>query len=75
MAATVILSVFIPGAGHMYTGAAGAGIGVLILVPYLLGWLITALTFGIGGIIGIPLMIGYVTVETDWIDKKMREDK
>jgi|YelNatPaOPRAMG01_1025707.scaffolds.fasta_scaffold82654_1 TM2 domain-containing membrane protein YozV len=55
MAATVILSIFIPGAGHMYTGA--AGIGVLILVLYLLGWLLTVLTFGIGGIIGIPLMI------------------
>lgn len=56
MAATVILSIFIPGAGQMYTGA--AGIGVLILVLYFLGWLLTALTFGIGGIIGIPLMFG-----------------
>ena len=55
MAATVILSVLIPGAGHMYTGA--VGIGVLILALYFLGWLLTVLTFGIGGIVGIPLMI------------------
>lgn len=55
IAATVILAIFIPGAGHMYTGA--VGIGVLILALYLFGWIITALTFGIGGIIGVPLMI------------------
>ena len=56
MAATVILSIFIPGAGHMYTGAVGTGVSILVL--YFLGWLLTVLTFGIGGVVGIPLMIG-----------------
>lgn len=55
MAATVILSIFIPGAGHMYTGA--AGIGILILVLYIFGWLFSVLTLGFGAIIGWPLMI------------------
>ncbi|MGC8654770.1 MAG: hypothetical protein ACP5US_12355 [Candidatus Kryptoniota bacterium] len=73
MAATVILSILIACPGHMYTGA--AGIGVLILVLYFLLWLPTVLTFGIGGVIGIPLMIGVWLWGTDWINGKIREDK
>ena len=52
MAATIVLSIFIPGAGHMYTGAVGKG--VLILVLYVFGFFLTITV--IGAIVGIPLM-------------------
>lgn len=54
MAATVILSLFFPGAGHIYTGA---GIGVLILILWLLAVGLGFIPF-VGWVISIPLGLG-----------------
>ncbi|MCR4321910.1 MAG: hypothetical protein NUV74_16440 [Candidatus Brocadiaceae bacterium] len=54
MAVTVILSLFWPGAGHMYTRA--VGIGVLILCMYIFGIILNYTFFGM--VIGIPLGLG-----------------
>ena len=51
MVATVILSIIIPGAGHMYTGA--GGIGALILILWIIGVIFNFTV--IGALIGIPL--------------------
>ncbi len=53
-AVTVILSILIPGAGHIYTGA--VGVGVLILILYILGVALNWTFFGM--VIGIPLAGG-----------------
>ena len=53
MFATIILSIFFPGAGHIYTNA--VGIGILILVLYIVG-IILNFTL-VGSIVGIPLCI------------------
>jgi len=48
------LSILIPGAGHIYTGA--VGVGVLILILYILGVALNWTFFGM--VIGIPLAGG-----------------
>lgn len=50
----VVLSLLWPGVGHIYAGAVGSGIAILLLGG--LGWILT-LTI-IGAILGIPLLIG-----------------
>jgi TM2 domain-containing membrane protein YozV len=52
-ATAVILSIFFPGAGHIYLGEKGTGL--LILILYGIGYLIS-LTL-IGAVIGVPLII------------------
>lgn len=54
MAATVVLSIFFPGAGHIYTES--VGIGVLILGLWLFGVVLNFTVVGV--IIGIPLTFG-----------------
>lgn len=49
----VVLSVFFPGVGHIYLGQTGIGITILIL--YVVGYLLIATIVGM--IIGIPLII------------------
>lgn len=55
-ALAIILNVFIPGVGSFVVGAVGQGIGQLVI--YGIGALLTIGTLGIGGIIGIPMMLG-----------------
>lgn len=53
MVATIVLSIFFPGAGHIYLGDTGTGLTILIL--YIVGYLINFTIVGM--IIGIPLII------------------
>ncbi len=51
-----LLSFILPGVGHMYAGAVGTG--VVLLMLYGFGWLLTVTI--IGAIIGVPLLFAVV---------------
>lgn len=51
-----LLSFILPGVGHMYAGAVGTG--MLLLVLYGFGWLLTVTI--IGAIVGVPLLFAVV---------------
>lgn len=52
----IILNIFFPGVGSMVIGKIGTGIAQLLL--YILGWIITTVTLGLGVVIGGPLCLG-----------------
>ena len=52
----ILLNVFIPGVGSFVVGKAGQGIGQILL--YGVGLLLTIGTLGIGGVVGLPMMLG-----------------
>jgi len=52
----ILLNILLPGVGSFVIGKAGQGIGQIII--WGLGLLMTISTLGIGGIIGLPMMIG-----------------
>lgn len=55
-AVAVILNIFIPGVGSFVVGQVGQGVGQILI--YGIGLLITLGTLGVGGIIGLPMMLG-----------------
>ena len=52
----ILLNIFVPGIGSFVVGAAGQGVGQIVV--WGVGLLLTVPTLGIGGIIGIPMMLG-----------------
>lgn len=52
----ILLNVIVPGVGSFVVGAAGQGIGQILI--WAIGLLLTVTTLGIGGVIGIPMMLG-----------------
>ena len=52
----IILNILLPGVGSFMIGKAGQGIGQIIV--WGLGLLLTIGTLGVGGVLGIPMMIG-----------------
>lgn len=52
----LITNILLPGVGSFFIGKAGAGIGQIMIWGF--GLMLTLGTLGIGGIIGIPMMIG-----------------
>jgi TM2 domain-containing membrane protein YozV len=55
-ALAIISNLIIPGGGSFLIGAPGQGVGQILI--WGIGFLMTVMTLGIGGIIGIPMMIG-----------------
>ncbi len=49
----VILSLILPGVGHLYAGS--VGIGLVLLILYGLAWLLTATI--IGAVLGVPMLL------------------
>ncbi len=52
----IIANILIPGVGSFIVGAPGQGIAQVLI--WGIGFLLTLLTLGFGGVIGIPLMVG-----------------
>ena len=52
----VIANILLPGVGSFFVGKVGSGFGQLIIWSF--GLAFTIGTFGLGGIVGIPMMIG-----------------
>lgn len=52
----LLANILMPGVGSFIIGRVGSGIGQIVI--WGLGLLMTVGTLGIGGVIGIPMMIG-----------------
>ena len=52
----VLTNIFLPGVGSLFIGQVAQGIAQIVI--YGLGAIFTFITLGIGGIIGIPMMLG-----------------
>ena len=52
----VLANILMPGVGSFIIGRVGSGIGQIVIWGF--GLLMTIGTLGIGGIIGIPMMVG-----------------
>lgn len=52
----IILNILFPGVGSFVIGAIGQGIGQITIFG--IGFIFTLVTFGFGGVIGIPMMLG-----------------
>lgn len=52
----IIANILVPGTGSFLLGYVGQGLGQILI--WGIGALLTLFTLGIGGIIGIPMMLG-----------------